>query len=526
VIVATGGILDIATFSDTVGLVQLTGGAITGTSGVLTGSSYDLQAGTVTAILGGAGIAAVKSTVGTVTLSGANSFSGGLDLNGGILRVGHNSALGTGTLTLTAGQLSSSSTTGYTLANALVLAGPVTLGDAVNTGELTFTTDIDLGAVDRTFTTASGITFAGVVSNGGLIKEGSATLTLSGANTFAGATAVNAGTLATVGNARLTASSGVTTLAGTTLRLGGAETINTLANAGTVNLVNVGSALTTGATDYTLGGTVSGLGSLIKSGTGLLTLDAAGTFSYTGGTTVNAGKLLLGANSRLADTGTVTVNGGSFDLGGFADTVGTVTLTGGTVENGTLTVNAANTFALQAGTVSAVLAGTAALNKTTGGSVTLSGANSYSGATTVSAGTLVTDAGALGGTSGITVNGATLTAVDANSTATLSQRHGLRHVLRRRPLPRERRERQHHRRRAAVHGLDGYGHDRLPWRRRPYLLRQRCGHHQRHLRRHGRGHGPADFRYLGRHGLRRNAQLRFYHRRCHDDRQRRDRHDA
>ncbi|MBC7367525.1 MAG: autotransporter-associated beta strand repeat-containing protein, partial [Undibacterium sp.] len=67
-----GGTFDLGAFSDTVGAVTLQSGNITGTTGVLTGSSYSLQSGTVSAILGGIG-ALTKSTSGTVTLSGANT---------------------------------------------------------------------------------------------------------------------------------------------------------------------------------------------------------------------------------------------------------------------------------------------------------------------------------------------------------------------------------------------------------------------------------------------------------------------
>ena len=73
------------------------------------------------------------------------------------------------------------------------------------------------------------------------------------------------------------------------------------------------------------------------------------------------------------------------DLGNTTQTTGELTLTGGTLQNGTL--NSAS-FGVQAGTVSAVLAGTGALTKTGTGTVTLSAANTYSGTTTVTVGTL------------------------------------------------------------------------------------------------------------------------------------------
>lgn len=71
--------------AETVNGVKLSGGNITGTSGVLTSTTaYDLQSGTITAILAGAA-GATKSTAGTVTLSGSNTFTGTLAINNGTL---------------------------------------------------------------------------------------------------------------------------------------------------------------------------------------------------------------------------------------------------------------------------------------------------------------------------------------------------------------------------------------------------------------------------------------------------------
>jgi autotransporter-associated beta strand protein len=76
-------------------------------------------------------------------------------------------------------------------------------------------------------------------------------------------------------------------------------------------------------------------------------------------------------------------------------------LSGGTIQNGTLVSNIA--FSLQAGTVSAILADTGFVTKTTEGAVTLSGANTYSGGTYVDAGTLaLTGVGTPGAANGST----------------------------------------------------------------------------------------------------------------------------
>jgi autotransporter-associated beta strand protein len=82
-----GGALNIAGNSDTVGAVTLTSGSINGTTGVLTGTSYAVQSGTVDAILGGASVALTKTTVSTVTLGKANTYTGATTVTAGTLLV-------------------------------------------------------------------------------------------------------------------------------------------------------------------------------------------------------------------------------------------------------------------------------------------------------------------------------------------------------------------------------------------------------------------------------------------------------
>ena len=82
-----GGILSIGANSDTVGTVTLASGSITGSTGTLTGSSYDVRSGSISAKLGGTSVVLTKSTAGTVTLSGANTYTGQtvIATNGGTL---------------------------------------------------------------------------------------------------------------------------------------------------------------------------------------------------------------------------------------------------------------------------------------------------------------------------------------------------------------------------------------------------------------------------------------------------------
>jgi autotransporter-associated beta strand protein len=98
-------------------------------------------------------------------------------------------------------------------------------------------------------------------------------------------------------------------------------------------------------------------GSIVKVGTGTLTL--TGTNTYSGGTTINGGTLQIG-------------NGGTS-----GSIIGNVT------DNGTFAVDRSDTY-----TFAGAISGTGAFQQNGTGTTILTGANAYSGATTVSAGTL------------------------------------------------------------------------------------------------------------------------------------------
>jgi autotransporter-associated beta strand protein len=134
----SGGTLDIKTFTDTVAGVQLTSGSITGTTGVLTSTSaFDRQAGSVTAKLGGS-VGLTKTTAGSVTLSGANTYSGATNINAGTLSAAATNSLG-GTSSVTVSSGGTLLLSGATGNNRINDSAGVSMtgGSTFNTGKLT-----------------------------------------------------------------------------------------------------------------------------------------------------------------------------------------------------------------------------------------------------------------------------------------------------------------------------------------------------------------------------------------------------
>lgn len=195
--------------------------------------------------------------------------------------------------------------------------------------------------------------------------------------------------------------------AGNTLRLGATGGIlSTGAGGLTIGASGNAGSLTAGGADNTAGEVIfhnstavtvnsvvtdngTGVVGLTKSGSGTTTLNGVNT--YTGATTVNAGTLTLAAATNpLSTSGAITVTGGTLAFGGSQTTTGAITLAGGTISGGTLTNNGSALDARN-GTLSMALAGSAGINKTTGGTLTLSNtvANTFAGDTIVTEGNLV-----------------------------------------------------------------------------------------------------------------------------------------
>jgi autotransporter-associated beta strand protein len=239
------------------------------------------------------------------------------------------------------------------------------------------------------------------------------------------------------------------------LTLGGPDSI--VAGGSSTSLTD-GGAIALGASNLTVSGgagsvvftkAISGTGGLTDNSSGTVTLQA--TNSYSGGTTVGAGTLVLDDTTGVAISGPLSTSGlvqlalsnqiatgatvtvstsGTLDLNGHTNTVaglilinGSVTTEAGTLTTksvtdtgtssfagnwalpsaGTVTANSSSTL-----TVSAVISGSASLTMNGSGTVVFhaAAANTYTGGTTVQSGTLqLNDTGGLAIPAGLTIGG-------------------------------------------------------------------------------------------------------------------------
>lgn len=162
-----------------------------------------------------------------------------------------------------------------------------------------------------------------LMGTGGIAKSNTGTLTISGkTHTFTGRTVIAGGTLSiaslgiggepsSIGAAGTNAANLV--MAGGTLQLIGddAYTDRAMTLSSGANTFDIPSS----GVQMTLVNSLSGAGRLVKTGSGLLVLTVAN--SYSGGTTIKAGRILLGgatANSSGLGGGAVTLEGGTLSM--------------------------------------------------------------------------------------------------------------------------------------------------------------------------------------------------------------------
>ncbi len=282
-------------------------------------------ASSFTGTIAGAG-GLIKNGAGTLTLSGANTYTDSTLVNGGTLIAANAAALGssgTGTLVAAGATLDVQADIGNEVVDVggslVTSAGTGTVGGVVN---LTATATVGGDGA---------LTISGGIDGGfGLNKVGAGTLTLSGANTYTGTTLVSAGTVVVTDAAGLgTTAAGTTVAPGATLDVQadiGSEAVDlggslvTSIGTGSVGGIVTLTANSTFGGDgaLTVGGTITDGGSnfdLEKIGTGTTALTGTGSYAST---TVSAGRLdvtntlasnvTVNALGTLGGTGTITGN--------------------------------------------------------------------------------------------------------------------------------------------------------------------------------------------------------------------------
>jgi autotransporter-associated beta strand protein len=357
---------------------------LAGLSGTGTINTDNAVAATIDApIVNGSSTSLTKVGGGTLILTGANTYSGGTTISGGVLQLGNGGTTGS------------------------------ILGDVVNNGALAF---------NRSNT----YQFNGVISGSGAVQQiGTGTTILTAINSYGGGTTIKAGKLSVSADANLGASTGALTFDGGTLQFTNGAAL-TLSNTRAITLLGGGGGFEVTSGNVIVTQAIAGSGALTKSGSGFLIL--SGDNTYGGGTIISAGTLVIGLGGTSGSiTGNVLDNGeltfsrsdsltfggqisGSGGLAKFG--AGTLTLTAdNTYTNGT--VIAAGTLQLGNGGATGTIAsstlndggalvfnrsnllifgaqifGTGSVTQLGTGTTVLTGNNSYSGGTTISGGTL------------------------------------------------------------------------------------------------------------------------------------------
>lgn len=391
-----------------------TGNTYAGTTSVITGGIADANAG---AFSPNSGFVVASGAILDVnfneTISYLDNYSGG---GGSVVIAGGATLIVNGTSTTTfpgvisgSGGLEKDGSSSLVLTGANTYTGPTVVGSGATiwigsggtTGSIASSGVSSTGTGGLLFDLTSAYTYSGTLSGSlGVTQNASGTTTLSGNNTYSGATTVNAGTLqagSTSAFGGLTGISAVTVGASGTLATGTfSNTIGSLAGSGSVTLGN-GATLTIGNTgaNTNFSGVISGLGSFSMGG---YVQELSGANTYSGGTSVTYGTLLANNTTGSATgTGPITIGpSGTLQIG-TVDTSGSINGASAITDNGAISFARTDTT-----TFANAISGTGGVSQFEGGTTTLSGANTYSGTTQIFLGTLQAgSASAFGGATGL-----------------------------------------------------------------------------------------------------------------------------
>lgn len=339
----------------------------------------------------------------TLTLSGANTYTGNTTITAGTLAAGADNSFSAGSVLLNSAIVELG---GYDQTIAGLTGG----GNVLNSsgGAATLTIDIAAGTRGQT---GNLLEVAGNTLS--LVKTGSGTQNINGANNFTGGTTIANGILGfggatSLGTGAITFDTGAVPGAVATLRAIGSNVILpndiVLATDGTID---------SAGRSPVFNGLISGNGKLTKAGNGFAQFNNAGN-NYTGGTDLAKGELLLGGDDVLG-SGTLTIVGSSR-----MNALTTQSLSNDIVLNANLTVDRTGSTLTLSGPISGGFGNNLAIYQ--GATLNLTHANTYIGNTYVTSS--ATDTSVLGIGDDLAVSGGAhqiiATSVDPAHPATLA----------------------------------------------------------------------------------------------------------
>ena len=396
-----------------------------------------------------------KTGTGTLTLTGANTYSGVTTIDGGTIVVAPGGSFGNSGANLILG-FTNGAAGSLNITGGSVLADNAAIGyDADGSGSVVITggtlavnTNLyaGFGGTGQLSISGSGVAIVGgelsrglsgtiALESGGtlqigtggatgslatdLTNNGSLVFDRSGDSVYTGIIS-GTGTVTTLGSGTLTFTTantytGLTTISAGALQLGDGANTGSIAG----DVVDNATLIFNPAGDLTFANAISGTGAVQKLGTAVLTLSGSNT--YSGGTQIDAGVLSLGSADALGTSGTISFGGGTLQFTGSNTTDYSARFS--TAGNQAIVLDTNG----EAVALASALSGTgSSLTKLGAGTLTLSASNSYTGSTTINGGEAIVAAGGVishsgtslfvgtdGNTATLTISGGSVT--DANA---------------------------------------------------------------------------------------------------------------